>query len=87
MLAHGDTQGYFKTHADLTPCLPCPDFATCPGGWALPQALPGYYRAPSNDFMMQCDPVDACVGGGNNTCANGYAGLRCGICQVRCCVF
>lgn len=79
----GGSRGYFKLNdTTLTPCERCPNHAYCPGGWELPEPLPGYASRPEDPgTMIQCDPPDACPGGPGFPCASGYLPPLCNECS------
>jgi hypothetical protein len=65
-------------------CTTCMQHASCAGGPSNELILePGYWRAGPNSWeVYQCTPPHACVGGNSTaSCAVGYAGPRCGICE------
>lgn len=75
-------------------CLPCTQGATCAGEGAEPVSDAGWFntplvtpddRCPSErqarpacPFIVPCEPKEACTG--NDSCATGYAGVRCASC-------
>ncbi|KAI9140029.1 hypothetical protein BKA69DRAFT_592963 [Paraphysoderma sedebokerense] len=63
-------------------CAPCLDGADCSqDGSSPPKPRYGYWQS-NNSTFLQCFPVEACPGG-ENRCATGYAGDRCGSCAKR----
>ncbi|KAF5839329.1 hypothetical protein DUNSADRAFT_1106 [Dunaliella salina] len=72
----------FYTQAGVTgtPCLPCPEHATCAGGVDPPRNLPGWHAEAHKPFYMyDCNPGRHCTG--NYTCATGYQGRLCQECS------
>ena len=65
-------------------CSPCPDCATCPGGYRVwPE--PGCWNSGENDTdVVRCDPPERCLGyqDGLVICADGYTGDLCGSCDL-----
>eukprot|EP00808_Paulinella_micropora_P030656 g79511.t1 len=66
--------GFYKLdNTTLEPCLKCPANAICPGGWSVPQPIPGFFRDPNQlDLMRACVPVEACPGGEISQCEAQY---------------
>lgn len=60
-------------------CQPCPLGATCAGGEADPIAAAGFYRK-RRDVFVGCRPLEACIGGEDIPCANGYEEFACASC-------
>ena len=70
-------------------CAPCPFGALCtPSPDATRtlfsvQSIPGYWRlAPTTEFYHCPLGADACLSSNNGSCAVGYVGVLCGICQI-----
>ena len=64
-------------------CQPCLAGGTCSVGANLStiEPMPGYYRFSENSSTFYpCSDTDACPGG-NETCAVGYKGPLCSVCQ------
>ena len=68
-------------------CAPCPKHATCTGGSVLIHS--GYYQSitqtPSTELNVYECPFGklACLGGNTtHSCALGYGGVLCAVCQV-----
>jgi hypothetical protein len=62
-------------------CARCPFGAECRGGAVA--LAPGFTRVSTDGTasLRMCVPPSACLGGGGNgTCASGYAGRDCGMC-------
>ena len=77
----------------LTSCAPCPAGAECLAADPLGQrtartlsSLAGQWRVPTaaaRPSFMPCPlGVAACPSSSNGTCAPGYAGVLCGVCQI-----
>ncbi|CUG89864.1 transmembrane protein, putative [Bodo saltans] len=76
-----------------TSCSPCPANMQCPDNTKiltdygnttlLVTVSPGYYRSSVYATnAVACLPSFACIGGtGTGTCADGYAGALCGLCE------
>ena len=63
------------------PCQGCPEHAMCPGGDAI-NPLPSYWHSSRYSSQIhRCPHVDQ-VCGYNATCAAGYAGNLCGVCET-----
>jgi hypothetical protein len=63
-------------------CQVCPDHATCPVGGDVIVPLAGYWNSNRYSTQMhRCPHVDQ-VCGINNTCAAGYGGNLCGVCEA-----
>lgn len=66
-------------------CVECPRGAVCPAGSDLAsiKLQPGYWRtSTSSSDVKACENPDACVGGdGAGTCAEGYTGPVCAVCD------
>jgi len=71
-------------------CDACIDDAVCPGARELPYPVQGFYRVgySSNPALSEtsatvkpCEPTTACLGGPDNSCAEGYVGDRCALCD------
>ena len=82
-------RGFYALGVNESACLPCPPFAICAGGWALPRPAVGFWRAPSCDehvscgtAFMRCVPEAACPGLSYQVCGEHYAGPVCGRCAA-----
>ncbi|KNC48659.1 uncharacterized protein AMSG_00437 [Thecamonas trahens ATCC 50062] len=62
-------------------CAPCPSGAVCKRGRDPPLAAPGYY-GESNSSFVQCRRASGCPGGAARSCAKGYVGYMCNVCDV-----
>ncbi|KNC46970.1 cell surface receptor IPT/TIG domain-containing protein [Thecamonas trahens ATCC 50062] len=62
-------------------CRRCVRGGNCTSGAIVP--LAGFWRASrsQNDVILECDEVDACVGGASEACAAEYTGPLCGVCR------
>jgi hypothetical protein len=71
----------YSLHPSDTYCHDCPSYATCPGGNSL-ILNSGYWResALTSDVHL-CPNSEACAGGINSSCADGYSGVLCSSCQ------
>jgi len=71
----------FSLNPTDTLCTNCPHYASCPGGSTL-LLDPGYWRASSlSEDVLQCPIPEACIGGANSSCAQGYEGALCARCS------
>ncbi|KAI9146222.1 hypothetical protein BKA69DRAFT_3966 [Paraphysoderma sedebokerense] len=62
-------------------CEPCLTGAVCStDGSIAPRAKLGWWRSDDNMTFLECFPKMACVGTAENTCAEGYEGIRCASC-------
>ena len=64
-------------------CAACPVGASCSGKLDAPVPLPGYVRGTgegASAAIVKCQTEEACLGGPQSLCAEGYTGLRCGEC-------
>ena len=69
---------------DSAVCLPCPEHATCPGGFVI-DVSPGYWRkSTDSDIVVDCYHLEEnCIGGtGDNLCFNGHIGALCEACDI-----
>lgn len=78
--------GWFGTGAN---CQPCPDGATCPGGYRV-RPEPGFWRQPDDEaslVVMRCQVPDfspqRCLGGWASECGHVYDGKYCGSCAMH----
>ena len=71
-------------------CDACIEDAVCPGARELPYPVQGFYRVgySSNPALSEtsasvepCEPTTACLGGPDNSCAEGYVGDHCALCD------
>lgn len=79
--------GYYnETGLTGVPCSACPAGASCPGGVAPPQALPGYWTNSSSPNTLAdvfaCSPPQSCLNDPitGQTCATGWGGNICSLC-------
>eukprot|EP00698_Gefionella_okellyi_P015322 TRINITY_DN4320_c0_g3_i1.p1 TRINITY_DN4320_c0_g3~~TRINITY_DN4320_c0_g3_i1.p1 ORF type:complete len:1843 (-),score=404.46 TRINITY_DN4320_c0_g3_i1:432-5939(-) len=64
-------------------CQTCPEGGYCPGGYRM-WPLPGFFTfSEFNAHVYPCTPPDACLGGRESTCAEGYANDYCGQCAAN----
>jgi len=62
-------------------CTECPGYAYCPGGKEL-ILNPGYWRESAlSAEVLLCPIPEACEGGGNATCSEGYEEVLCARCS------
>eukprot|EP00004_Rigifila_ramosa_P021075 TRINITY_DN5544_c0_g1_i1.p1 TRINITY_DN5544_c0_g1~~TRINITY_DN5544_c0_g1_i1.p1 ORF type:complete len:1867 (-),score=363.84 TRINITY_DN5544_c0_g1_i1:44-5644(-) len=62
-------------------CEPCLDGLICLGGDSL-QSAAGHWRAPNQPYTaFSCPNELACLGGADSTCAKGYTGVLCAVCD------
>ena len=76
--------GTYSLHPSRSQCLKCPDFVKCPGGNKV-AVYEGYHRYVTSEMTIEIHPCiypERCVGGENNTCATGYSGERCDLCDT-----
>eukprot|EP00163_Fabomonas_tropica_P026962 TRINITY_DN5095_c0_g1_i1.p1 TRINITY_DN5095_c0_g1~~TRINITY_DN5095_c0_g1_i1.p1 ORF type:complete len:1164 (-),score=236.20 TRINITY_DN5095_c0_g1_i1:101-3592(-) len=70
-------------YGDHTGCFACPVGGACPGGTSYVNVAPGFVRSDRDALHFRsCIPKEACLGGFNTTCAEGYSGENCGECSV-----
>lgn len=71
----------FSVDPSDSQCKECPSYASCPGGKTLVLS-PGYWRESDlSAEVFNCPIENACEGGDNATCAEGYEGLLCSVCS------
>lgn len=64
-----------------TLCSSCPGYASCPGGKTVVLDS-GYWRKSDlSKEVIQCPIPEACAGGANSSCAQGYEGTACAHCS------
>eukprot|EP00163_Fabomonas_tropica_P008489 TRINITY_DN181_c0_g1_i1.p1 TRINITY_DN181_c0_g1~~TRINITY_DN181_c0_g1_i1.p1 ORF type:complete len:3977 (-),score=642.26 TRINITY_DN181_c0_g1_i1:114-12044(-) len=65
-----------------TACKPCPEGASCPGGFRLIPNV-GYWNSEeSSGYVVKCEP-ERCLGGVGSPCAPGYTGKACSACESK----
>ncbi|KAI9143971.1 hypothetical protein BKA69DRAFT_897617 [Paraphysoderma sedebokerense] len=63
-------------------CKACPLGAICStDGKIAPLPQYGWWKSNDNNTFLPCFPMDACPGTAENTCGDGYKGVRCAECQ------
>ena len=75
--------GKYSLNPTDSACLDCPSHATCYGG-AMVSIDQGFWRTldPNAVDIKYCFPQpDACLGGIDNLCENGYEGPLCSVCK------
>ena len=85
------SKGYFNLEGSGgVACDACVDDAICPGARAPPYPVEGFYRlgfdptpalSKITGDIEPCEPTTACLGGPENSCAEGYFGDRCALCE------
>ena len=74
-------EGWYGSGID---CIPCPEGASCPGGYRV-WPKPGFNRdgpEASQDTQRCSLPVDRCPGGRLSVCGEGYEGPLCQQCST-----
>ena len=73
-----EAEGFF---GEGTSCQSCPENAVCPGGDRV-WAQDGFWVDPDNPgAVYECFPPEACQGGPDGGCGDGYEGYGCGGCS------
>eukprot|EP00762_Andalucia_godoyi_P003206 ANDGO_01097.mRNA.1 hypothetical protein AMSG_00589 len=80
-------QGFYQDRSGQTACKSCgPGATTASSGSsaiAFCRSQPGFYWDEVSATAIPCSPRDACAGGvGDDSCANGYTGRLCSLCQL-----
>jgi hypothetical protein len=64
-------------------CRACPAEAICPGGRRM-WPRDGYWTPDEiSGEIYRCEPAEACIGGQNYACADGYEGELCSRCEDK----
>jgi hypothetical protein len=83
--------GYYSVGSDnSSKCIPCPVGAVCTDAdsqrtVAVVRSQAGYWRVPSvsSPTFLPCPfSSNACPSSNNGSCATGYGGVMCGVCQL-----
>lgn len=75
--------GKFSVNSKDSVCQDCPAHATCPGGSTITISQ-YYWRSPETDdvnIYYCAENPQACLGGVDNECEDGYQGPLCSVCQ------
>lgn len=78
------SKGKFSFFTSNKNCKTCPREAHCDGGTSF-KLDPGYWRATNiSEEIYQCNIfTEACLGGTDSACLNGYTGVICGACEYN----
>ena len=81
-------QNYYSLDPDNNTCIPCPSFATCPGGDVINIYKGFYYKNASDNRsfqIMPCPDPERCKGGAypTNICEKGYTNEKCDACDFE----
>lgn len=71
--------GEYSLFNNETVCKKCPENAVCEKDSIIP--ISGYWHDNNSVSIFQCVNPDSCVNKGEKTCADGYTGNLCAVCE------